>query len=89
MLRCSLAILLIALAVSPFAAPFSTCELALASPFHSESGSVSADKLTETFSAIPSVVLTNDLLGYAGLCTPSASSSTTDVTMPSVLVLRL
>jgi hypothetical protein len=55
MVRHLLAVFLIALVVSPFTAPFSTCDLAVVNALHPDDA-VSAAKTVQATSAIPSRV---------------------------------
>ena len=52
MLRRLFAVLLVALAVSPFTAPFSTCDLAVVNPLH-QGDSISSAKAAQEMGAIP------------------------------------
>ena len=52
MLRQLFAVILVALAVSPFTAPFSTCDLAVVNPLH-QGDSLSSAKTVEEAGAIP------------------------------------
>jgi hypothetical protein len=54
MLRALFAVILVTLTVSPFTAPFSTCELAVVDAFHPLADSIGAAKVAQSTTAIPS-----------------------------------
>jgi hypothetical protein len=58
----AVAVFLIVLAVSPFTAPFSTCDLAAVNSLQSDSGWVSADKVNEHVAALAPFVSAGAIL---------------------------
>jgi hypothetical protein len=82
------ALILVALTLSPFTAPFSTCELVADTPIH-QAGSISAAKLVHEMSAIPCGAVNHVLVEYVEtfhLAAPSLALLTGE---SRFLVLRL
>lgn len=57
MLRALFAFVLITLTVSPFTAPFSTCELAIVDGFHPLADPIGVAKMAQSSAAVPSLAL--------------------------------
>ena len=89
MLRQLFAALLIALAVSPFTAPFSTCDLAVVNPFHQDSDVLSGAKVVQDVSVIPRFRASGILLETAEPFNLPSSVPSVLIGEARTLVLRL
>ena len=87
MLSRLIAIVLITLVVSPFTAPFSTCDLAVVNSFHQDS--ISAAKAVQEVTAIPCFGACGILLEHAEVLTLTKALSSADFGTGRPLVLRL
>jgi hypothetical protein len=88
MLRQLFAVVLIALTVSPFTAPFSTCDLVADNPLH-QTDSISNAKLLQDTSAIAICAATDAPVAQAERVQPAAPALAIIAGEARFLVLRL